>query len=116
MILLEINNRNVEETLLLKFKNALAGWDSSSYFCNFLGVFWARNLNNQHIRMLDFMGIEVTSSMVRNDLTLSHHCNFKILFVIPWLIIHLWVSQEKKACSHTGRFFLFNFYFSLVQI
>lgn len=26
MILLEINNRIVEETLTLKFKNALAGW------------------------------------------------------------------------------------------
>lgn len=26
MILLEINNRIVEETLIVKFKNALAGW------------------------------------------------------------------------------------------
>lgn len=36
MILLDINNRSVEETLLLKFKNALAGWEvrQKDFFCS----------------------------------------------------------------------------------
>ena len=84
MILLEIKNRIIEETLKLRFENAKAGWEQDSFISveefrgdeEFSFFFWRNKPENVDVTFADFDGVLFHISNPNGDKSKLMVCKF----------------------------------------
>lgn len=108
MILLEINNRNVEETLLLKFKNALAGWVFFFFRSQFSGAFLERELKPPAARAEPMFAMcggwcDARNGAEEGAALWPKNTIIRWLITVPWECV---VQGEEKGVQCTGWRFL----------